>query len=50
MILIVADAGPVNDLIQTGHVGVLAALADRIVLPVSVRAELLHRGAERSRS
>ena len=45
MILIVADAGPVNYLIQIGHVGVLVALADRIVLPVSVRAELLHRAA-----
>ena len=45
MILIVADAGPVNYLIQTGHVGVLAVLAGRVVLPVSVRAELLHRGA-----
>ena len=45
MILIVADAGPVNYLIQTGHVAVLPALADRIVIPVSVRAELLHRAA-----
>ena len=45
MILIVADAGPVNYLIQTGHVGVLAVLAGRVVLPVSVRAKLLHRAA-----
>lgn len=45
MILIVADAGPANYLIQTGHVAVLPALADRIVLPISVRAELLHGAA-----
>lgn len=45
MILVVADSGPVNYLIQIGEIDVLAALADRVVLPVSVRAELLHRAA-----
>ena len=45
MILIVADTGPINYLIQIGCVGVLGQLAERIVLPASVQAELIHRAA-----
>ena len=42
MILIVADTGPVNYLIQTGCIGLLARLVEKTVLPTSVHAELLH--------
>ena len=45
MILIVADTGPVNYLIQIGCVDLLGKLAGRIVLPASVAAELLHPAA-----
>jgi predicted nucleic acid-binding protein len=45
MILIVADTGPINYLIQIGYIELLAALADTTVLPTSVAAELLHPGA-----
>ncbi len=45
MILIVADTGPVNYLIQIGCIGLLAQLAEKTVLPASVQAELVHRGA-----
>ena len=33
MILIVADAGPINYLIQIGHIDLLAKLAEKTVLP-----------------
>jgi predicted nucleic acid-binding protein len=45
MILIVADTGPINYLIQIGCVEVLATLAEKTVLPASVQAELIHRAA-----
>ncbi len=45
MILIVADSGPVNYLIQIGCIGLLAQLAEKTVLPASVQAELVHRAA-----
>lgn len=45
MILIVADTGPVNYLIQIGCIEVLAQLAEKTVLPASVQAELVHRAA-----
>ena len=45
MILIVADTGPVNYLVQIGCIGLLAQLAEKTVLPASVQAELAHRGA-----
>ena len=45
MILIVADTGPVNYLVQIGCIEVLAQLAEKTVLPTSVQAELLHRAA-----
>ena len=40
MILIVADTGPINYLIQIGLVGLLAQVASKTVLPESVAAEL----------
>ena len=45
MILIVADAGPINYLVQIGHIDLLPKLAERTVLPASVAAELLHPSA-----
>ena len=45
MILIVADTGPINYLIQIGHIDLLAKLAEKTVLPRSVSAELLHPAA-----
>ena len=45
MILIAADTGPVNYLIQIGCIGLLARLAERMVLPASVQAEPVHRVA-----
>lgn len=45
MILIVADTGPINYLIQIGCIELLAQLAEKTVLPVSVQAELVHQSA-----
>lgn len=45
MILIVADTGPINYLIQIDCIELLAKLAEKTVLPASVVAELLHPGA-----
>jgi predicted nucleic acid-binding protein len=45
MILIVADTGPINYLIQIGSIEMLATLAQRTVLPESARAELLQSAA-----
>ena len=45
MILVVADTGPVNYLVQTGDIGVLRVLAEKVVLPASVLAELRHPNA-----
>ena len=45
MILIVADTGPINYLIQIGHIELLAQLVEKTVLPSSVQTELLHDAA-----
>ncbi len=45
MSLIVADAGPINYLIQIGCIELLAQLAEKTVLPASVQAELSHQAA-----
>ena len=37
MILIVADTGPINYLIQIGHIELLARLVQKTVLPVCRR-------------
>jgi len=45
MRLIVADTGPINYLIQIGHVDLLFRLARKTVISPSVQAELLHDAA-----
>jgi predicted nucleic acid-binding protein len=45
MILIVADTGPINYLIQIGHIEVLPRLVEKVVLPASVQIELLRDAA-----
>ena len=45
MILIVADTGPINYLIQIGCVGVLSQLVKKVVLPAFVLSELRSEGA-----
>ena len=40
MRLVIADTGPVNYLILIGHVELLPALFDRVVLPDAVQREL----------
>jgi len=45
MTLIVADTGPINYLIQIGHIELLAQLVEKTVLPTSVQEELLHKRA-----
>jgi len=43
--LVVADTGPINYLILIGHIDVLPALFQRVLLPAVVRDELTHRKA-----
>ena len=45
MILIVADTGPINYLIQIGCVGVVSQLVKKVVLPAFVLSELQSEGA-----
>lgn len=45
MILIVADTGPINYLIENGQIELLSRLAHRVVLPHLVVAELQHPAA-----
>jgi predicted nucleic acid-binding protein len=45
MILILADTGPINYLVQIGCVNVLSELAKTVVLPASVLRELQSEGA-----
>ncbi len=45
MVLVVADTGPINYLIQIGCIEVLASLADSTVLPRAVHTELSHPAA-----
>ena len=40
-----ADTGPVNCPILIGHIGLLAALFERVILPVAVKSELADPGA-----
>lgn len=42
---VVADTGPLNYLVQLGHVGLLQALFGAVILPDAVCAELRHPGA-----
>ena len=45
MTVIIADTGPVNYLVLIGSIDLLGKLADKVVLPSSVRTELLHERA-----
>lgn len=45
MILIVADTGPINYLVQIEEIEILPRLVEKVVLPDSVRVELLHENA-----
>ena len=45
MQLVIADTGPVNYLILIGHIDVLPALFEKVILPAVVRDELNHRKA-----
>ena len=45
MQLVVADTGPINYLILIGHVDVLPAMFQRVILPAVVRDELNHQKA-----
>lgn len=45
MILIVSDTGPINYLILIGHIEMLPALGERVVLPAGVHHELLDADA-----
>jgi predicted nucleic acid-binding protein len=40
--LVIADTGPVNYLILIGHIDVLPAIFEKVVLPAAVRDELKH--------
>jgi predicted nucleic acid-binding protein len=43
--LVIADTGPVNYLVLIGHIEILRALFETVVLPSVVRDELADRGA-----
>lgn len=43
--LVIADTGPINYLILVGHIEVLPALFQRVILPAVVRDELKHQKA-----
>jgi predicted nucleic acid-binding protein len=43
--LVIADTGPVDYLILIGHIGLLAALFERVILPGVVKSELANPGA-----
>jgi predicted nucleic acid-binding protein len=43
--LVIADTGPVNYLILIGHIGLLATLFERVILPGAVKSELADPGA-----
>ena len=45
MRLVIADTGPVNYLILIGHIDLLAALFEKVILPDVVRSELASRKA-----
>ncbi len=48
MQLVVADTGPINYLVLIGHIDILPALFDRVILPLAVRRELAQSGAPRT--
>ena len=42
MRLVVADTSPINYLILIGHIDILPALFDKVILPGTVKRELAH--------
>ena len=42
MQLVIADTGPVNYLLLIGHIDILPALFEKVILPSAVKAELTH--------
>lgn len=45
MQLVIADTGPINYLILIGHIDILPALFQKVILPAAVRDELKNRKA-----
>lgn len=45
MRLVIADTGPINYLIQIGHIELLPRLFEKVAIPVAVKRELSHPGA-----
>lgn len=45
MRLVIADTGPVNYLVLIGHIDLLPALFEKVILPSAVHAELTNRKA-----
>jgi len=43
--LVIADAGPINNLVLIGHINLLPALFETVILPSVVQAELTARCA-----
>jgi predicted nucleic acid-binding protein len=50
MILVVADTGTINYLVQIGCIELLSQLAQKTVLPATVQAELNARECSRGRA
>ena len=42
MRLVIADTSPINYLLLIGHIDILPALFDKVILPAAVRDELKH--------
>ena len=49
MQLVIADTGPINYLILIGHIDILPALFEQVILPSTVKDELTARTRFRSR-
>lgn len=45
MQLVIADTSPINYLILIGHIDILPALFERVILPIAVQQELANQGA-----
>ena len=48
MLLVVADTGPIGNLVEIGHIGILPQLFERVFIPSLVRDELSHPSAPAS--
>lgn len=45
MRIVVADTGPIHYLVLIGHIEILPALFEKVIIPSVVRAELTRAGA-----